>query len=167
MDRDDWNERAIPTIPSQRRPGSNETWTADAARQLPRQSDPRDTDHRTHPAPTAPALPPRDDRMTPGTITEADMIDAIRLQLTTWAPGALGVTIPDTIDTTTDLRDLVSHVAKKAQEEWGEYDDDESMWGIAHLTDAEADATSAAHGRDTRHLLSTLTSLILAARALY
>ncbi|MFM9625103.1 hypothetical protein ACKI14_45185 [Streptomyces turgidiscabies] len=45
FNRDEWNERAIPTVPGQRRPEPAEEWNPDAARRVPRQPGSGDTNH--------------------------------------------------------------------------------------------------------------------------
>ncbi|GGX36392.1 hypothetical protein [Streptomyces chryseus] len=40
---DDWNQRAIPTVPQQRPPQPADTWTATNAARVPRQHPRRDT----------------------------------------------------------------------------------------------------------------------------
>ncbi|MFM9625102.1 hypothetical protein ACKI14_45180 [Streptomyces turgidiscabies] len=104
--------------------------------------------------------------MSTTTVTEADLIEAVRIQLCTWATSETGVRIPETVATTAELRDLVGHFVERAEEEWAEFDDDDTHRGLAHLINAEAEVTWAAHDRGDRHLLAALTSLILACPAL-
>ncbi|WP_033287065.1 hypothetical protein [Streptomyces sp. NRRL F-525] len=99
-------------------------------------------------------------------VTEADLIEAVRIQLCTWATSNTGVAIPETVATTAELRDLVRHFVETAEEEWAEFDDDDTHRGLAHLINAEAEVTWAAHGRGDRHILAALISLVLAAPAL-
>ncbi|MFI6469801.1 hypothetical protein ACIBL5_05985 [Streptomyces sp. NPDC050516] len=100
------------------------------------------------------------------TITEAALVDTIRVQLATWTGGALGVRVPDQIASLTELAVLVHRVYELAEDEWGDLDDEASIRGLAHLINAVADCISAACGHGLAPLLSALASLIVATRAL-
>ncbi|MBV9026405.1 MAG: hypothetical protein JO362_22030 [Streptomycetaceae bacterium] len=99
-------------------------------------------------------------------VTESALIDAIRVQLRTWVTRSLGIAIPDRIETAPDLSDLVHDIAEHAEEQWGDFDDDSSIMGVAHVINAHADTLRAAYGHGDGHLLQALTSLNIAARIL-
>ncbi|MGW2421477.1 hypothetical protein ACWC0C_19885 [Streptomyces sp. NPDC001709] len=100
-------------------------------------------------------------------ISEAALIETVRVQLATWAPATFGtvVQIPARWEmrTAADLSDLIADVIQTAEAKYGDMDDDDSIRGMAHLANARAHGLKAGYGHGDAYVFAALGSLVLAA----
>ncbi|MGW2657037.1 hypothetical protein ACWC1D_25695 [Streptomyces sp. NPDC001478] len=103
-------------------------------------------------------------------MTEAALVETVRVQLATWAPAVFGtvVQIPERWEMSyaADLSDVIADVIHAAEAKYGDMDDDDSIRGMAHLANARAHGLKAGYGHGEAYLLAALGSLVLAAAAL-
>ncbi|MGW1039552.1 hypothetical protein [Streptomyces sp. bgisy153] len=95
------------------------------------------------------------------------LVEACRVQARTWVTRTYGVRVPDELSGAGALADLIAEVTDWAEHDPDNPEGDATLYGLAHLASAHADAHWAHHGHSDAHLLGALFSLISAGAALY
>ncbi|MGW0846779.1 hypothetical protein ACWD26_43035 [Streptomyces sp. NPDC002787] len=95
------------------------------------------------------------------------LVEACRVQARTWVTRTYGVRVPDELSGAGALADLIGEVTDWAEHDPDNPEGDATLYGLAHLENAHADALRAYHGHGDGYLLGALFSLISAGAALY
>lgn len=95
------------------------------------------------------------------------LVEACRVQARTWVTRAYGVLIPDALTGADALADLITQISRAALCDPDTTEDDATLYGLAHLDNAYADALRANQGYGDGYLLGALFSIISAGAALY